>query len=515
MEKLIEDSNFIKNLEDNFSKKSLEKILGFKLKNIIKFYEGKYDFSDSQFVKITKKLHYLECEKLQEILIIIYFKQNLKNYIFEIFNDDILHKMFNINYENDLLSTLIKYGYLDAVKYYFIGISISRSIILAIEYNQLEILKFLFSKTGENFIESFNEYFKYAFNSKFKEIINYFLEFIDFNYLIRSLEKELGTYESIVFSFPILKSIFLGEIESIYDYSYDSRKNILFKYRLNIKNSLNIFILKTIKEGNVETLKFLIENLSVDFFEPLKIEYNDLYGKHLFELGYVEDSDSDESQSDFNEVTYKFTGFMGDFFIYQYFFDISLNNKNSPISEFLLNKGDFEIKNKNVNYYLENYNLYTLKILDIDNKEIKYFCENIQKHKLLNEASLEFIKWIYSFGFLNLDIEDLYEIKNLELIKWMIKKNKYSKELDLKYLLNNTDDFQIIDFYIKKNIFNNEILLEMFSDEKNSNNFIKLYKILIKSLNSYSEFYKIVLIKVMKSKNFKKFFFNNGAVKIL
>src|SRR5438105_4160249 len=107
---LISDCGLLNSLENNddFS-------LPFKQDLIEKLYSDDYSFNDEEFLILAEQLNYLDCNRLDEILIFIKIKGICPNSL----NEDLQNRIENIKIYENTFNTFIKENKLKVVKWLY------------------------------------------------------------------------------------------------------------------------------------------------------------------------------------------------------------------------------------------------------------------------------------------------------------------------------------------------------------------------------------------------------------
>lgn len=156
IDKLIDDSEFLLGLSDNrkdITENMVIEILtinNIDINLILRLYNNQYNFSIDQSTNLIKSLHFLLCEKLEEIILYIkLFNRNIFNE--EIFNEDIknVFKKMDVGEYSEDWKNIIKHGKLDLYLYLInIGkISYQSTkntcLSLACKHGQMKIFQYL------------------------------------------------------------------------------------------------------------------------------------------------------------------------------------------------------------------------------------------------------------------------------------------------------------------------------------------------------------------------------------
>src|SRR5438132_7051085 len=110
MELIIPDCEMLKELED---KENI--ILPFKLDLIERLYSDDYSFSDEEFLILADQLNYLDCNRLEDIILIIKYK----NICLFSLNNDLQNRIKSIHPYDNIFHIFAKKNKLAIIKWLY------------------------------------------------------------------------------------------------------------------------------------------------------------------------------------------------------------------------------------------------------------------------------------------------------------------------------------------------------------------------------------------------------------
>ena len=98
---LIQDSKLLNSLEDT---ENLETIIPFELNLIDRLYSNDYNFNNKELIILSEQLNYLDCNKLDDILIFI----KDRNIDVNLLNENLQLKIKEIKLDNNLFNIFLQ-----------------------------------------------------------------------------------------------------------------------------------------------------------------------------------------------------------------------------------------------------------------------------------------------------------------------------------------------------------------------------------------------------------------------
>lgn len=164
----MNDSVFFKSMitEYNMDFNSLVENLRFDLTLLEQLYSGEfgnYIFSNEQLIELINQLNFLESTQIITVLIVLHFQNNQSESYLKVdfdgktFNDDIVSVYNNLNMEDDIYRTFIKYNLLNPLKFFYMVYRITdfgEIYKFSLKFNNVKITQFLYeNKINDRYIE--------------------------------------------------------------------------------------------------------------------------------------------------------------------------------------------------------------------------------------------------------------------------------------------------------------------------------------------------------------------------